>query len=35
MKFGQLKEHIMGSIFLEKSCKEMIKKLFADPFLKN
>ena len=34
MKFGQLKEYNMASIFLEKSF-DVIEKLVPDPFIKN
>ena len=34
MKFGQLKEYNMTSIFLEKSY-DVIEKLVPDPFIKN
>ena len=34
MKFGQLKEYNMTSIFLEKSF-DVIEKLVPDPFIKN
>ena len=36
IKFGRLIEHNIRNIFLEKSyAKYRVKKLFADPFLKN
>ena len=34
MKLGQLSEHDMRNIFLEKS-QNVVEKLFPDPFLKN
>ena len=35
MKFGQLIEHNMRNIFLEKSLKNVLEKLILDPFLKS
>ena len=35
MKFGQLMEHNMKNIFLEKLYTKCGKKLFLDPFLEN
>ena len=36
MKFGQFTEDDMRNIFLEKSyTKNVVEKLFLDPFLKN
>ena len=35
MKFGLLKEYKMKNIFLEKFFLNVMKKLLADPFLKN
>ena len=35
MKFGQLIEYNMTSIFLEKSQKQFDGKLVPDPFIKN
>ena len=35
MKFSQLIEHNMRSIFLEKLYKNMVEELFPDLFLKN
>ena len=35
MKFGQLIEYNMRNIFLEKSYKNVVEKLFPDPLLKN
>ena len=35
MKSGQLIEHNMKNIFVEKSYTKSVEKLFPDPFLKN
>ena len=35
MKFGQLIEYNTRIISFEKSLKNMLKKLFPDPFLQN
>ena len=35
MKFDQLIEYNMSNIFVEKLCKNMVEKLFPDPFLQN
>ena len=35
MKFGQLIEYNIKNIFLEKLYKNVLEKLFPDPFLKN
>ena len=37
MEFGQLIEHNMRNIFLQKSChtQNMVEKLVSDPILKN
>ena len=35
LKFVQLTESNMRTIFLENHSKNMVKKLFPDPFLKN
>ena len=35
MKFGQLIEYNTRNIFVEKSYKNVVEKLFLDPFLKN
>ena len=35
MKFGQLTEYNMRNIFLEKSYRKCVEKLFPDLFLKN
>ena len=35
MKFGQLIEHSMGNIYLEKSCKKCSGEASPDPFIKN
>ena len=35
MKLGQLIENNMRNIFLEKSYKDVVEKLFLDSFLKN
>ena len=34
MKFGQLMEYNMRNIFVEKSCTNVLEKLFPDPYLK-
>ena len=34
MKFGQLIEHNMRSIFLKNHMQNVVEKLFPDPFLK-
>ena len=35
MKFGQLIEYDMRTIFLENHSQNVVEKLFPDPFLKN